>query len=177
MVDRGPSPISIMQALNEWNTTRQRLLSDDPDLAADEQQLTQLLGEGCDDLSEIEARLARAIIVADEMAKVADQMGADLLARRNRYKRRSKTYRDSLTAIMEIIGRPRLELPGATAFVRPGPVAVVITDESQLPDRFIRTKQVREPDRAALREALEDGEVIDGATLSTGAPVLTVRKA
>lgn len=171
-----PSPISIMQALNLWHSTRSRLLSEDTDLAHDEQLLTHLLGEECTDLTEIQSRLARAIMMADDMALVADKMGADLLTRRNRYKRRAAQYRATLLAIMEVIDRPRLELPEATAFVRPGPVAVVITDEEALAERFVRTKVIREPNKVALREALEDGEVIDGCHLTNGAPILTVRK-
>lgn len=170
-----PSPFAIGQALACWHATRSRLLSDDADLGQDEHQLQALLGEECDDLAEIQARLARAVVVADRMAETADAMGADLLARRNRYRRRAQSYRASLLAILEATGSRRFEAADVTVSVRLGQSAVVVTDEAALPERFVRTEVTRKVDKAALREALGDGEVIAGAALSNGPPHIAVK--
>ena len=95
--------------------------------------------------------------------------------RRNRYRRRSQSYRSTLLAILDATGERRLELPHATVSLRAGPPAVVVTDEKALVDRFWRTETKRSVDKAALMEAMRDGEVIEGAMISNGQPILTVR--
>jgi hypothetical protein len=43
--------------------------------------------------------------------------------------------------------------------------AVKITDESLLPDTYIRRKVIEEPDKVAIREALKAGGKVAGACL------------
>jgi hypothetical protein len=174
-MDRVPSPRAVQTALACWHSTRARLLTDDADLAQDEEQLATLLGAETEDLAEIKTHLARAIVVADQMATVADAMGADLLARRNRYRRRVLSYKAALLAILDAVGASRFEAPDVTVSMRAGPPAVVVTDEKQLPERFFRIETTRKVDKAALNIALRDGEVIDGAMLSNGPTGLSVR--
>jgi hypothetical protein len=54
-------------------------------------------------------------------------------------------------------------------------VSVHVTDVDALPVIMRREKTVIEPDKHALRAALEAGEEIPGAMLSNGMPVLTVK--
>jgi hypothetical protein len=174
-MDNAPSAWTVQVALSSWHATRSRLLTEDVDLAQDEQQLAALLGAETDDITEIEHRLARAIVTATAMAETADTLAANLIARRDRYRRRVQQYKATLFAIMDAIGCRRLELPDCTVSTRAGPPAVIVTDEAALPDRFIRVETTRRADKAAIATALKDGEVVDGAELSNAMPVLSVR--
>lgn len=44
-------------------------------------------------------------------------------------------------------------------------VSVEVTDQSLLPESYLRTKVTVEPDKAALKEVLKTGEVVEGAQL------------
>ena len=67
----------------------------------------------------------------------------------------------------------RLEMPEATVSIRLGVPRVVIVDESQIPEDFIRV--VRAPDKLKIKEALSNFEAVPGAVLSNSEDVLSVR--
>ena len=50
---------------------------------------------------------------------------------------------------------------------------VIITDESQIDEDFFRVK--REPDKKAIKEALEVGINVRGAEMSNGGETLSIR--
>lgn len=52
---------------------------------------------------------------------------------------------------------------------------VEITDESALPDEFVRVKTTIAPDKAAIAKALKDGIDVPGAILIDGAQRLTIK--
>lgn len=170
-----PGPMAIQTALATWASTRSRLLSEDPDLANDEAQLVTLLGSECEDLTEIEHRLARAIVTASAMAEMAESMADNLLERRDRYKRRVMQYKAALLGILDATGERRAEFPDCTISTRAGPPAVIVTDETSIPERFIRTEVSRRIDKAGLLAVLRAGEIVEGALLSNPMPSITVR--
>lgn len=53
------------------------------------------------------------------------------------------------------------------------PKSVVILDEKLLKDEFIRIK--REPDKIAIKKAIDDGKTVDGAQLSNGGETLVIK--
>lgn len=99
----------------------------------------------------------------------------EMSERRDRYGRQQEAARDGIFRIMQAAELTKLELPEATLSVRPGAVRVVITDEADLPDSFVRVK--READKAAIKDALKAGQFVPGAALSNGGPTLHVRTA
>jgi hypothetical protein len=168
-----PSGYHIQRAMSAWQSARARLLVDDADLAHDEHALAALLGPVDGDVRDILCRVLTAAQHAASMADAAANMISDMTARRDRYKRRNETLRQTAYAIMDAIGSRKEEFPHVTAVMRAGVAAAIVTDEAALPERFIRTK--REPDRSAILAALKDGEVIEGAELTNTFPSLQLR--
>ena len=170
-----PSPFRIEQAMSTLMQARDALLQADPELVEDEAELLRLLeggDEGRDALA-ILRRLVRAAILAGNRAEAVAEMQARLEARHDRYSRREESLRDAVLAALQALDIKRLEEADFTVFRRAGPPRVVITDEAQLPDDFVRV--TREPNKLALRETLIEGEIIDGAMLGNGADVLTIK--
>lgn len=69
---------------------------------------------------------------------------------------------------MEDLGVKKLE--GATSVLKlyGKPPSVLITDPAEIPARFIVEKIVRDPDKKAIKAAIDAGEDVPGATLSIG---------
>lgn len=57
--------------------------------------------------------------------------------------------------------------------IRKVPPAVVVTDETKIPDRFFKIE--RKLDKRALNEAFKSGETIDGVTLDNGGYTIAIR--
>lgn len=125
---------------------------------------------------DVETVLVRMLRAGDEAHHNAEAVGeriAALQARQARYKAQAEECRRAVMAIMDAAGLTKFRHPEFTVSLSAGRPGVVVTDESALPDRFVRVE--RKPNLSALREAMEDGEVILGAEWSNAAPRLTVR--
>jgi hypothetical protein len=170
-----PSGFRIEQAVSVWQSARARLLADDAELAHDEAALAELLGDETGDVRTILSRLLQATHHANAMADGAAEMLASLRGRQDRYRRRCEAYRATLFAIMDATGKKKEEFPHGIISIRAGKSSLIITDETKLEERFIVTTVTKSPDKAAIRTAIGDGEVIEGAQLSNGLPILTIR--
>lgn len=159
--------------MSAWQSTRVRLLSDDPDLAHDEAALSALLGAEAGGVEDILARLLRAAQHASDMADAATERMSQIKARADRYKRRSDQFRATAFAIMQAIERRSVELPELTATIRSGTQFAIITDETVLADEYVRVE--RRPDKAKILADLKVGVVIEGAELTNGIPSLAIR--
>lgn len=168
-----PNAYRIEQAMAAWHAARARLLADDADLAGDEAALIALLGPETGEIEDILHRVLRAALHAKDMAEAAEQRIADIQSRRDRYRRRAEQARGTAFAIMDALGIRKAELPDVTATIAAPKAAVVVTDETALPEQFIRTR--REPDKAALMVALKGGAEVPGAVLNNGLPSLQLR--
>jgi Gp157 protein len=170
------APVSawqIEQALAAWLSARARLLNDDPALSQDEAALTELLGPVDGDVDSIITRLLRAARHAKSMADGAGDLIEDMQARKARYVKRNEALRATAFAIMDALGKSKVELPDITATVRTGQPSVVIADEEAVPDIYVRTE--RKIDRATILSALKSGLTVDGASLSNSGPSLMIR--
>lgn len=101
------------------------------------------------------------------------------VARLNERKRRAEEGADRDRALIEqaltIAGFSQAVVrPTATLSMSKRPTALVITEESDVPARFWKAGKPT-LDRTALMQALRDNTPIPGATLSNGAPSLTIR--
>ena len=97
-----------------------------------------------------------------------------LRERGERFKRAAESARSVALAIYEAAGIKKRETVEWTASVRVGTQKVVVTDAAALESRFLRHRDP-EPDKAAIKAALEAGEIIDGAELSNGGAQLQIR--
>jgi hypothetical protein len=121
-----------------------------------------------------------------------------LSGRKARYEQRLKSDRATLEQAMTIAGLAKIERPTATLSLSNRPPSLTVTEESEIPAEFWKAGDPT-LDRKKLAQALKDRAAalavipgdpeakaaaiaalppeIPGATLSNGAPSLTVRRA
>jgi Siphovirus Gp157 len=128
-------------------------------------------GVGVDDIIR---RLVRSALDDKASAAGAKLRMTDLKARFERFERHEDAKRATVLSIMEALGLSRFVDPEFSLSVSPGKPGVIITSESELPEWAVVETVVRTPDKAAIKAALELGDVA-GAVLSQASPVLTVR--
>jgi len=88
------------------------------------------------------------------------------------FERREQALRTLIFTIMTTANLRKAELPEATVSVRNGTPKVVIVNEKEIPDEFMRIK--KEPDKQRLRAALSAHENVAGAALSNAEPTLAI---
>lgn len=82
---------------------------------------------------------------------------------------------DAMAAVLQSTGHHRVVTPLGYSVVRvKSKAALELRDESAIPDGFFRVK--REPDRVAIRAALEAGKDVDGAFLVEKPDGVTIRR-
>lgn len=167
-----PSAYQLEQAMAVLLSARERLLTEEPDLADDDKLFQDML-DGETDALDVLRRVIRASIEAKALAQAAQARIDEIRERKERFMRRSDALRGMAFAAMDALGLRKMEEGDFTASLRPGQPAVVITDETRLPEAFVRVK--REPDKALISAALKAGQNVDGAELSNGMPTITVR--
>jgi len=147
------------------------LMANDPDTDAD--ALLAVIEAEVPDAAAVLLGLVRAVDEAETaMEGVASRMQS-LAERQRRYRAKAETYRGLLFSIMDTMGQKKWKHPEATVSITDGRPGVVVTDEAALPEAFVRIK--REPDKAAIKAALERGELVNGAGLSNGLASLSIR--
>jgi hypothetical protein len=92
--------------------------------------------------------------------------------RRDRYDARVEALRALAFQLMQMADVPKLTLPHATLSIRNGPPKVVIVDEAAIPENYIRIK--REPNKSLIREHIQQGIDVPGASLSNAEPVIAI---
>jgi hypothetical protein len=167
-----PSAYRIEQAMAVAQSLRQRLLQDDPDLAADEAALRDTL-DGETDVYDLMRRLARFTLDAEAMAAAAKARAENLAARKQRYERRAQAARGALFGMLDAMGERRLDDAEFTATISAGRKQVVITDEAAIPDRFWETSRTLK--KADVNAAVKAGEDVPGAMQTNGLPTLTIK--
>jgi hypothetical protein len=168
-----PSDYRVQNALLAWHEARQSLLERDADLDGDETALAALLGNEEGDVESLLGRLLRAARHAKAQAETLKAMADDMATRRARYDARAAAMRATALTIMQTMDWAKREFPDITASIRAPQTSVKITDESAVPDEYV--KVMRTPDKTALMADLKEGVVIPGAELVEGFPSISVR--
>lgn len=150
-----------------------RLLEAYPDLADDEDLRLDTI-EGETDAMDVAARLYRSIATARAMQVGLMAEMNKMRDRKERYAAREERTRDLLMMLMQAMDTRKLELPAATLSIGPSRSKVVVVDEDQLPEEFVRIK--READKTRIGSALKAGQTVPGAALSNGGETLTIRR-
>lgn len=166
-----PSSWTIQAVMAIANATLERMAQDGT-LDTDEAALMEALREGGADVDGLLVRLLRARGEAKANAEAVDQRMADLVARGRRFERQAEEYRAAAYSILDALGLTKWRNAEFSVSVSPGRPGVIVTDEAALPDRFVRV--VRQPDKNAIKAALEQGEVVEGAELSNGLPQMRI---
>lgn len=150
----------------------QSLLASNPELADDETLKLDMI-EGATDAHTVLRYLLEQIVDAKAMAKGISEYEKTFADRRHRLERKAESLRGLIFQIMQSAELKRLPLPIATLTVGQGQQKVIVSDESAIPDRFMKVEKT--PRKTEIKAAISSGESVPGATLSNAEPVLTIR--
>lgn len=170
-----PSNFSVQKAVSLAQMTIAKLRDEDGLVIETDEELSAALADENASLDTILQRLVSAALDAKANKDAADERLGALAARKNRYARHEKAYRDTLLSVMEAVGQRKFSCVEASLSVSDGKPKVQIIDQTLLPASLVREELSYVPDNALIKAALERGEEINGAVLSNGPPVLTLR--
>lgn len=102
----------------------------------------------------------------------ADYIG-ELHERKARLERRELALRALIFKVMNTAELKKAELAEATLSIRAGVPKVVIVNEQEIPNEFMRIK--KEPDKTLIKAALSAHEYVAGTALSNAEPTLSIR--
>jgi Siphovirus Gp157 len=171
---RGPSPYTIEQCVSAWQRARAQLAGD-PDLADDENAISAALGAfpGVQHPDEVIRRIVRAVMFATTREAEAKVLTGTYRARQARYAKRLAVLRGELFDLMSIMNYSQFKAMEGTVSIARGRPSAVITDEEKIPMKYV--KMIREINRTALKDDLQQGVVIEGAYLSNAGQVLKIK--
>ena len=166
-----PSAWTIQSVMAIANATLERMAREGT-LDTDEAALMDALRDGGADVDGLLARLlrARGEAVANDEA-IHARIGA-LVQRQGRFKRQAEEYRAAVNAIMASLGITKWRHAEFSVSVAPGRSGVTVTDVDALPAGYVHVTKT--PDKAAIKAAMEQGEVINGAEWQNPAPTLRI---
>ena len=165
------------------------------DITEDLQALDDLLSEAGGDITGVEGTVDAWLAEleqdlkgkVDNYAALITAMNARAEVRKaeaDRLYQRAKTdannarfLRDRLKLALEDRGISKLETARYKVGVSKagGATPLIIADPTVVPAAFIRVTEVREPDKDAIRKALESGAQVPGATLGVRGTYLAIR--
>ncbi|MFC0245800.1 siphovirus Gp157 family protein [Falsochrobactrum ovis] len=145
-----------------------------PELAEDEDLRADTI-EGETDAYRVLGKIVAIERDANSMITAINERAKELSARKERYTRRKDAMRALLLRLLKAADLSKVSLPEATVSVGKGRAGVEIIDETLLPDSVVKLK--REPDRTAIKAALDAGQEVPGAVLKVGNETITVRAA
>ena len=138
---------------------------DDPDM--DPQTITDTLesiGGEIEDKAENYAKvIANATAEADGLAKEIER----LTRRKKAIETNARRVKDTLQNAMVITGKTKFKTPLFSFGIQKNPASLEIAEGTTIPERYLIPQEPK-VDKAAIKAALKDGEVIDGCTLVQG---------
>ena len=145
-------------------------------LSADEPDTRAVLDtlEGETDLLEALAEVAKSAREDEAMASGVGLYITELQQRKSRMEKTADHKRTLIIMAMEKAGLNTVKQAACTLSLSATAPKVVVKDEAQIPSRFWKPADPT-LDKAALKEALDAGEEIQGAELSNGGIKLTMR--
>lgn len=144
-----------------------------PDLAEDDEAWLLSL-ESETDINELLTAVVRRIEDSKALVIGTKDRFDELKARKDRFEARVESLRNLAFKIMTTADLPKAELPEATLSIRKGQPSIIgEPDADRLPDELCKIK--REPNRAAIKEALQNGQAVPGCELSNGQPSISIR--
>ena len=138
---------------------------DDPDV--DPQTIADTLesiGGEIEDKAENYAKvIANATAEADGLAKEIER----LTRRKKAIETNARRVKDTLQNAMVITGKTKFKTPLFSFGIQKNPASLEIAEGTAIPERYLIPQEPK-VDKAAIKAALKDGEVIDGCTLVQG---------
>ena len=138
---------------------------DDPDV--DPQTIADTLesiGGEIEDKAENYAKvIANATAEADGLAKEIER----LARRKKAIETNARRVKDTLQNAMVVTGKTKFKTPLFSFGIQKNPASLEIAEGTTIPERYLIPQEPK-VDKAAIKAALKDGEVIDGCTLVQG---------
>lgn len=156
----------------EYLRQREALLQCFPELGDDEVALRDTL-EGITHAPDLIATFIRDARADEAYAESLATMLKDMGERKARFLMRADRRRLAAYRLMDACGLRKIEMPDFTASIRAVPPKVEIDDEAALPAELCKT--IRQPDKAAIKEALMNTATVPGAHLTNGGETLMIR--
>lgn len=126
------------------------------------------------DANELLTQIVRRIEDAKALRDGTKDRLDDLKNRKDRFGRRIDALRELALKIMDAANLRSVELPEATLSIRKEQLQIVgEPDLARLPDSLV--KIIREPDKGAIKEALQSGRSVPGCELGNGQPSISIR--
>ena len=143
-------------------------------IAADDEDFGKLLEAECD-LPDRIRRTWRAARYAEALAAGTKKLKADLAETQKRHEARAERLKGIVSWAMQEAGVSKLEAPDFVLSVITGGKAPLVIEglPEDLPDDLVRIS--REPNREAIRAALDEGREVPGARFGNAAPYVTAR--
>lgn len=167
---------NIKHKLDHESAAASRLMHNLAEAIGDDDTLRLDTIEGETDLIELIDQAVQRISEIDGLCTGIKSQQDRLKRRRERLEKQASTLRISIEHAMLESNLQRLEFSASTVCMSANPPKVVITDPNQIPTLYMRHKEP-EPDKIALKKALQAGDEITGATLSNGGQSLNIRYA
>lgn len=144
------------------------------ELCGDDDQAFLDTLEGNSDVTEAVRAVVRWMNEQQASAGSCKSLEATYKARAGMFEERVERARLALLRCLDELGVRSMPLPEATLSIVSGRVKVMgEPDVDRLPDELVRVK--REPDKAAIKAALEAGQYVAGCSLSNTPPSLMIR--
>src|SRR5574343_1387777 len=144
--------------------TEYRALADklhDTDL--DEQTILDTLEAEGGDLVEKGKNVAAVFRNLESDAKQIKEAEQQLAERRKAIEKRDESLKQYLKTNMEIAGIQKIECPWIVISIKTNPASVVIDDESEIPDDYMREIPASfVPDKKIIKSAIDEGYTVPG---------------
>ena len=119
----------------------------------------------------VELKASNYCVVIDNLESSADAIkrAEDRLSRRRKsMENRIRFLRERLKQAMEIAGMQRIDAPQFSISIQPNPPAVEVFEPDLVPEEYLRQSPPPppEPDRLAIKAAIQAGQDIPGARLT-----------
>ncbi len=119
-------------------------------------------------LQEKAVNVAKFMQNLDATAKAIKEAEQQMARRRKAIENRARWIKDYLKANMEAAGITKIESPWFNLSIQKNPPSVDVVDETALPDDYKTEVVTVKIDKAAIKEALKEGEEVPGAVLRQG---------
>ncbi len=159
------------QAIEALKSAITAMIAEYPEMADDESLRADML-ESETDIHAVLTLIADAEIEARTTSAAIKARMADLAERKARFDHKSASLKTAILQVMQAADLRKIVLPETTLSVRAGRQSLVIDDVEALPQGYYNLSRL--PDKDAIRLALDAGEALPGARLSTGADFLSM---
>ena len=119
-------------------------------------------------LQEKAVNVAKFMQNLDAAAKAIKEAEQQMAKRRKAIENRARWIKDYLKQNMEAAGITKIESPWFSLSIQKNPPSVEVLDESALPEDYKTEVVTVTIDKAAIKEALKEGEDVPGAVLKQG---------